>query len=99
MKCIPFDAFPAWGNKELNKTLSWGVGVQEGDDLLAPQKNSTLFPKNRYQFIATFWEQCHLFCEKITNFFINQYNYVFFSVLHKAFTAFAYRIRAPPSEV
>ena len=99
MKYIPFDASPVWGRIKLNKPLSWGVGVQKGDDLSVPQKFSTLFPKNCYQFIATFWEQCHLFCEKITDFFINQYNYVFFSVLHKAFTAFAYRIRAPPSEV
>ena len=73
--------------------------MQIGDDLSAPHKISTLFPKNRYQFIATFWEQCHLFCGKITDFFINQCNSLFFSVLHKAFTAFAYRKRAPPSEV
>ena len=99
MKCVPFDESPAWGRNELNNPLSWGVGVQIGDDLSAPPKISTLFPKNRYQFIATFWEQCHLFCGKITDFFINQCNSLFFSVLHKAFTAFAYRIRAPPSEV
>ena len=83
----------------MNKPLSWGVGVQKGDDLSVPQKFSTLFPKNRYQFLATFWEQCHLFCVKIDDFFINQSNILFFSVFYKDFTAFAYMIRAPPSEI
>ena len=65
----------------------------------APYFLSTPFPKNRYQIIASFWERCRYFCKKSAVFYIKTGKRTDFSVLHNAFTAFAYNIRAPPSEV
>ena len=65
----------------------------------AQQINSTPFFENRYQKIAVLAERCCYFCEFSPQVYQNRADYFVFSVLHKAFTAFAYKIRAPPSEV
>ena len=67
--------------------------------LLAPLNFTTLFCENRYQKNAILAERCWFFCEFSPSFWGFRRNNVNFSVLHKAFTAFAYRIRAPPSGV
>jgi len=87
------------GLQKLNISRSLIKWVQIGDFHFAPIIFSTPFPKNRYQKIATFWERCRSFCKKTPAFYKNSEEKSFFSVLHKGFTAFAYRIRAPPSEV
>ena len=98
-KRICFDHPRIRGVGELNKAPPWLIGAQIGNIQFAPQNFSTAFPKNRYQKIATFWERCRSFCKKTPVFHKNREEKRFFSVLHKGFTAFAYRIRAPPSEV
>ena len=60
---------------------------------------STPFCENRYQFLAGLAERCCYFCEISPLFCYTRGNYAIFSVLYKGFTAFAYSIRAPPSEV
>lgn len=67
--------------------------------LLAPFLLSTPFPTTRYQNKADCGEWCCYFCNNSPLICHNGVKYGFFSVLHKAFTAFAYRIRSPPSEV
>jgi hypothetical protein len=73
--------------------------VQIGTKQSAPNFFSTPFCENRYQIIAVLTERCHYFCKFIPVFSKDREILVDFSVLHKTFTAFAYRIRAPPSEV
>ena len=84
---------------ELNITFTLIRGVQIGDFHSVLLFFSTVFPKNRYQKIAVFWELCRTFCKKTAMFYKFRVNKSYFSVLHKTFTAFSYRIRAPPSEV
>lgn len=67
--------------------------------LLAPLNFTTPFCENRYQKIADLAEQRCLFCAISPPFRGFRRKIVKFYVLHNAFTAFAYRIRAPPSEV
>jgi hypothetical protein len=73
--------------------------VQIGNNRSAPFLFTTPFHQSRYQKIVPLEEWCCFFCEIFPSFFHNGANYYIFSVLHKRFTAFAYRIRAPPSEV
>ena len=72
--------------------------VQEAK-ILVPVIFSTPFPTTRYQIKADCGEWCCYFCKFSPPFCGNRDKYCNFSVLHKEFTAFAYRIRAPPSEV
>ena len=99
MKSIYFDIPRIWGVGEQNKAPPWINGAQIGMVQSAPQIFPTVFPKSRYQKIATFWEHCRSFCKKTPAFYKNREKKMFFSVWDKGFTAFAYRIRAPPSEV
>lgn len=82
-----------------DKQIQNRLEVQTGNKQFAPQIISTPFCENRYQKIADLAERCCNFCKISASFFRNRVNYNIFSVLHKGFTAFAYRIRAPPSEV
>ena len=74
-------------------------GRQIGKKLPALFFFSTPFCENRYQNIAVLAERCCYFRKFSASFYRNGVKYSIFSVLHKSFTAFAYRIRAPPSEV
>jgi hypothetical protein len=65
----------------------------------APFNFSTPLCKVRYQKEAGFVERCCFFCGFSASFYENRGNIRFFSVLHVDFTAFAYKIRAPPSEI
>lgn len=75
------------------------IEVQTGKRRFAPLFFSTLLPKIRYQMEADFREQCRYFRKKIPMFCKKLGNTFVFSVLHKVFTIFAYKIRAPPFEV
>lgn len=65
----------------------------------APYILPTPFCYNRYQIFAVLAERCCFFCVFLPLFCGFRFKTVKFSGLHKAFTVFAYRIRAPPSEV
>ena len=79
--------------------LTYGYGARADQERLVPHINSTPFCENRYQIIATLTERCCYFCKVSPLFGDNRVIFTKFSVLYKTFTAFAYRIRAPPSEV
>ena len=78
------------------KMIFW---VQIGDFQSALKIFSTPFCENRYQIMAVLTEQRRYSSKYFSFFSKNGEILVDFSVLHKGFTAFAYRIRAPPSEV
>ena len=65
----------------------------------APRFFPTPFCENRYQIIVFLAERCCYFCKVPPLFCDNRGVFAKISVLYKTFTAFAYRIRAPPSEV
>lgn len=67
--------------------------------LPAPLNFPTPFPMFRYQKIGGYREWCCFFCERFSRFCVRIGNTKKFSVLYKPFTAFLYRIRAPPSEI
>lgn len=73
--------------------------AQAFSGLLAPLNFTTLFCENRYQKIADLAERCWYFCKVSPPFCVLRGKNITFSVLHKNFTAFAYRIREPPSEI
>lgn len=79
--------------------LTYGYGARADQERLVPHINSTPFCENRYQIIATLTERCRYFCDLSPVFGENRAILSKFYVLHNPFTAFAYRIRAPPSEV
>ena len=96
---VPFDLVLWRTYKKQNRQAYWGTGVQIGNDRSAPLFYTTLFYQSRYQKIVPLEEWWCFFCEIFLPFFHNGANLYIFSVLHKRFTAFAYRIRDPPSEV
>jgi len=53
----------------------------------------------RYRKEAGYLEWCCYFWPRMRLFFVLREKKASFSDLHKDFTAFAYRIRAPPSEI
>ena len=73
--------------------------AQIGTHQSAPYFLPTPFCENRYRIIAVLAERCCYFCKVSPLFGDNRVVFTKFSVLHKGFTAFAYNIRAPPSEV
>jgi len=73
--------------------------AQAAKPLLAPLNFATPFPMFRYQKIGDYGEWCCFFCELSPLFYVIRGKNKYFSVLDKPFTAFAYRIRAPPSEI
>ena len=73
--------------------------AQAFSGLLAPLNFTTPFCENRYQKLAALAERCCYFCDFIPLISENRAIFSIFSVLHRAVTAFAYSIRAPPSEV
>ena len=83
----------------LSETIVFQYGVRAASELLAPFIFPTPFCENRYQKLAALAERCCFFCKFSASFLRNGVKYSIFSVLHKGFTAFAYRIRAPPSEI
>jgi len=93
------DHLPIWVLRELNISLPLIKGAQIGPFQSAPIIFPTPFCENRYQIIAALAERCCYFCKVSPFFGDNRVIFTKFSVLHKTFTAFAYRIRAPPSEV
>ena len=82
-----------------DKQIQNRLEVQTGNKQFAPQIILTPFFENRYHKIADLAERCCLFCGISTSFCGLNRKINKFTVLHKTFTAFAYRIRAPPSEV
>ena len=84
---------------KLVKLLAYRYGAQANQERPVPQNNSTPFCENRYQIIVDLAERCRYFCGFSPEFGDKRNKLTNFSVLHKPFTAFAYRIRAPPSEV
>ena len=83
----------------LSETIAFQYGVRAAMKLLAPFIFPTPFCENRYQKIADLAERCCFICEFSPPFCHNGVKCCIFSVLYKNFTAFAYRIRAPPSEI
>lgn len=83
----------------IDKQIQNRLEVQTGNIQFAPQIISTPFCENRYQKLADLAERCCLFCGISTSFCRLSRKINKFYVLHKTFTAFAYRLRAPPSEV
>ena len=83
---------------QLNKDAPTGKKVQDAQ-ALAPLFFTTLFPIIRYQIKPDAGESCWFFCELSLLFRGFRINNEKFSVLYKAFTALAYSIRAPPSEI
>ena len=83
---------------QVNKDALTGKKVQDAQ-ALAPLFFATLFPIIRYQIQPDAGESCWFFCEFTPLFRGFRINNEKISILHKAFTAFAYMIRAPPSEV
>ena len=77
----------------------WKKTAQIGAQKSAPVFLSTPFCENRYQYLADLAERCCYFCKVSPLFCDNRVVFAKISVLYKTFTAFAYRIRAPPSEV
>ena len=67
--------------------------------LVALKSFSTPFCENCYQNLAVLAERCCFYCENPLLFCGIRVKIGKISVLHKVFTAFAYSIRAPPSEV
>lgn len=92
IKGVPPWRYPKKGLLILNR-------AQAFFGLLAPLNFTTPFYENRYQKIADLAERCWFFCEISPPFCVLRGKNTTFSVLHKHFTAFAYRICAPPSEV
>ena len=92
----PDDEFPLRRATILTQCICW---VYATIMLFAPIFFSTSFCENRYHYLADLAERCCYFCKISPLFCYTRENYAIFSVLHKSFTAFAYRIRAPPSEV
>ena len=84
---------------KLVNLLIYRFGAQVNQERPVPQNCSTPFYENRYQIMVILTERCHYFCCFSPAFGNIRNELTNFSVLHKAFTAFAYRIRAPPSEV
>ena len=95
---IPIDSFPPWGSKKVIQPPGWGDRVQLGSGRSAPQNIPTPFCENRYRILVALAERCCYFCDFIPSASENRVIFCIFSVLYKAFTAFAYSIRAPPSE-
>ncbi|MBQ6719238.1 MAG: hypothetical protein IJN20_02675 [Oscillospiraceae bacterium] len=75
------------------------IRAQPIEKSAAPCIFSTSFCENRYQNLAALTERCCFFCKVFPQFPHKQGEIKNFSVLHNFFTAFAYSIRAPPSEV
>jgi len=67
--------------------------------LLAPKFFPTPFLNIPYQKMGSIEEWCRSFWGNSPENTIEIGNFLYFSVLHKVFTAFAYRVRAPPSEI
>ena len=67
--------------------------------LLVPLNNTTPFCENRYQKIAALAEWCLFFCKILPKCKGLTENYINSCVLYGKITAFAYTIRAPPSEI
>lgn len=85
--------------KQVNRPPPFQKKVQETYVISAPFIFSTPFPTICYQRIAGYGEWCCFICKISSSFYAIRGIYINFSVLHKPITAFAYRIRAPPSEV
>ena len=83
----------------MNKSPPIEKWVWKVNELSAPLNFSTPFPITRYQRKADSGEWCCYFCNISSQYESSREIIAIFSVLHKSFTAFAYRIRAPPSEV
>ena len=96
MKNMIIDHPPIMGLHELNISLPLIKGVQIGDFHSAPLIFSTVFPKNRYQILAVFWERCHFICKKSYGFYLKAHFCVKIYVLYNIITAFAPYIRGPP---
>ena len=96
---IPFYSLVPWGSNKLNKLPAWGVLAQIGIVRSAPKNIPTPFCENRYRILAALAERCYYFCDFFLLFSNNRAIFSVIAVLHKAFTAFAYSIRAPPSEI
>lgn len=96
---IVYEHFPERRQKRTS-TPPWCVFWAQIDTVQsAPLIFTTPFCENRYQKIAALAERCYFICEFSPPFCHNGVKCCIFSILHKGFTAFAYRIRAPPSEV
>ena len=67
--------------------------------LLVPLNNTTPFCENRYQKIAALAEWCFFFCDIFLKYKDLTQVYLISFVFYEKVTAFAYTIRAPPSEI
>ena len=75
------------------------VRVQVVYEPSAPLNFSTPFCENRYQKIAALAEWCFFFCTIFPKYKGLTREYIKSYVLYGKVTAFAYTIRAPPSEI
>ena len=89
---------PAWVDVFLHSVLSQ-YRAQPGGFPTAPYIFSTPFLSVRYQKMTSIEEWCCFFCKVTPHFPRKQRKIIIFYLLHNTFTAFAYNIRAPPSEV
>lgn len=81
-----------WRQK-IPPNINW---VQQVNALSVPNIFSTPFPITCYHNLASYGEWCCYFWRISSTFPISSDKYIKFSVLHNAFTVFAYSIRGPP---
>ena len=85
--------------KQINKPPTFQKKVQKDYTISAPLFLSTPFCENRYQKIAALAEWCFFFCDIFPKCKGFTREYIKSCVLYGKVTAFAYTIRAPPSEI
>ena len=85
--------------KQINKPPTFQKKVQKDYTISAPLFLSTPFCENRYHKIADLAEWCFFFCDIFLKYKDLTQVYLISFVFYEKVTAFAYTIRAPPSEI
>ena len=85
--------------KQRNRQTLFKQRVQDANACLVPFLFSTPFCENRYQIMAALAEWCCIFYEFSTRFRGFTRKVLNSRFLYRKFTAFAYTIRAPSSEI
>ena len=83
----------------LTKNKKQLIKVQVAYEPSAPLNFSTPFCENRYHKIADLAEWCFFFCDIFLKYKDLTQLYLISFVFYEKVTAFAYTIRAPPSEI
>lgn len=96
---MSFHHLPAETTNRIRKPPAFQKRAQAACGLSAPHIFSTPFLSVPYQKIGSIEEWCRNFWSDFPECAIESAKYMIFSILHRISPAFAYRIRAPPSEI